>query len=345
MMPRAIGRRASLRALLRATAAVTAATAACVTPALLPARWALTARAADAYPSRPIRMIVPYAVGGGVDIVARTIGQALGERLGQPVVIDNKPGAGSNIGSDAVAKSSPDGYTLLMASPANAVNLSLYKKMPYDTRRDLAPVVLVGSVPSVLIVHPSIPAQTLAEFVALAKAKPGTLNFGSGGNGTSEHLTAEMFKAVAGIDLVHVPYKGGSAALNDLLGGQVSLMFVNQVLALPYIRSGKVRALAVADARRSSVLPDVPTFAEGGYPGFEVSVWWGLMAAAGTPAEIVGRLNREVNQALASADVRQQLDTLGARPIGGTPDAFAAFLVAEIARWQKAVQVSGAQVE
>ena len=261
----------------------------------------LTAAAqAQDYPNRPVRMIVPYTAGGGVDVVARLVSAELAKRLGQPIVVENKVGAGSNIGSDAAAKAAPDGYTLLMASPANAINMSLYRKMPYDTVRDLAPVALIGSVPSVLTINPALPAKTIQEFVALAKAKPGTLNYGSGGNGTSEHLAAEMFKAMAAINMVHVPYKGGAAAMTDVIGGQIDAMFSNQLGAMPHIKSGTLRVLGVADASRSPALPNTPTFAESGYPEFLVTVWWGVMTPAGTPKVVVERLNKEINAALAS---------------------------------------------
>jgi tripartite-type tricarboxylate transporter receptor subunit TctC len=298
--------------------------------------------AAQDYPNRPVRMVVPYAAGGGVDIVARAVSQELAKGIGQPVIVENRTGAGSNIGSDFVAKAAPDGYTLLMASPANAINMSLYRKMPYDTQRDLAPVALVGAVPSVLVVNPALPAKTVAELVALAKEKPGSLNYGSGGSGTSEHLSAEMFKSLAAIDLVHVPYKGGANAMTDVISGQLSLMFTNMLGAMPHIRSGKLKAIAIADSRRSPSLPEVPTFAEAGFKDFEVLVWWGVMAPARTPAPVVTYLNREIVAALGAPELRERLDGMGARIIGGTPEQFGAFVAAEIVRWTRAVQVSGA---
>jgi tripartite-type tricarboxylate transporter receptor subunit TctC len=301
--------------------------------------------AAQSYPVRPIRMIVPYAAGGGVDIVARTLAQELSKRLGQSVFVENKPGAGSNIGSDAVAKAAPDGYTLLMASPANAINAALYAKMPYNPSRDLAPIALVGSVPGVLIAHPSVAARNATELVALAKARPGALTYGTGGSGTSEHLSAEMFKSAAGVDLLHVPYKGGSAVLTDLIGGQISVMFVNQISAVPLVKSGKVRALAVASEKRSPALPEVATFIEQGFPDFRVSVWWGVMGPANTPKEIVARLNQEIVAALASAEMKERLEALTAQPIGGTPEQFAAFFADELVRWARVVQASGAKVD
>jgi tripartite-type tricarboxylate transporter receptor subunit TctC len=229
-----------------------------------------------------------------------------------------------------------------MASPANAINMSLYRKMPYDSQRDLAPVALVGAVPSVLTVNPAFPAKSIQEFVAIAKAKPGTINYGSGGNGTSEHLAAEMFKAMAGIDMVHVPYKGGAAAMTDVIGGQISCMFSNQLGAMPHIKGGKLRVLGVADTNRSAALPDTPTFAESGYPEFLVTVWWGVMAPAGTPKDVIERLNKDINASLATPELKKRLDDMGARVIGGTPEQFASFLSAEIARWARAVKDSGA---
>lgn len=300
--------------------------------------------AADAqqYPGKPLRMVVPYAAGGGVDIVARSVSQELSKRIGQPIVVENRTGAGSNIGSDHVAKAAPDGYTLLMASPANAINMSLYRTMPYDTLRDLVPVALVGAVPSVLVVNPSLPVKTVSELVALAKAKPGTLHYGSGGNGTSEHLSAEMFKAMVGVEIVHIPYKGGANAMTDVIGGQIAMMFSNMLGAMPHIRSGKLKAIAIADSRRSPSLPDVPTFAESGYKDYEVSVWWGVMAPAGTPPSVIALLNREIVASLGAAELRERLDGMGARIIGGTPEQFGAFIASEISRWARAVQTSGA---
>lgn len=297
---------------------------------------------AQSYPNRPLRMIVPYAAGGGVDIVARSVSHELSKRIGQPVVVENRTGAGSNIGSDYVAQAAADGYTLLMASPANAINMSLYKKMPYVTQRDLAPVALVGAVPSVLVANPALGVKTVVDIVALAMAKPGALNYGSGGNGTSEHLAAEMFRAMTNIEVVHVPYKGGANAMADVIGGQISMMFSNLLGVLPHIRNGKLRAIAIADSSRAPALPEVPTFAESGYKDYEVSVWWGVMVPAGTPVPVVAQLNREIVASLAAPDLKDRLDGMGARILGGTPERFGAFLDTEIARWSRAVQASGA---
>jgi tripartite-type tricarboxylate transporter receptor subunit TctC len=300
---------------------------------------------AQPYPSKPLRIIVPYAPGGGVDIVARTLGQELTRRLGQQIVIENKTGAGGNIGSDAVAKATPDGYTLLIASPANAVNPSLYSKMPFNPVRDLAPVALIAIVPAVLLASPALPVKSVKELIALAKAKPGTLNFGSGGSGTTEHLAGEMLNAQAGIDMLHVPYKGGAAVLPDLISGQISLFFVNQLFALPYVKAGTVKALGVASDERSPALPDVPTFAENGYADFRVSVWYGIMAPAATPKAIVAQLNREINAALASPEMKERLQTMSAKALPGTSADFAAFFADEMTRWARVVKASGAKAD
>jgi tripartite-type tricarboxylate transporter receptor subunit TctC len=299
----------------------------------------------QAYPAKPVRIIVPYAPGGAVDIVARAVAQELTKRLGQTVLVDNRTGAGGNIGSDAVAKSAPDGYTLLMASPANTINPSLYTKMPYEPMRDLVPIALIGSVPAVLIANRALPVQNVKELVVLAKARPGALIYGSGGSGSTEHLAGEMFKSVAHVDILHVPYKGGAQVMTDLLGGQIALMFVNQLAALPPVTAGRVKALAVASAERSEALPQVPTFAESGYPDLKVSVWWGVMGPAAMPKEIVAQLNREIVSALSSPEMKERLKTLSAKPIGGTPEEFARFFAEETTRWAKVVKASGARVD
>jgi tripartite-type tricarboxylate transporter receptor subunit TctC len=300
---------------------------------------------AQSYPAKPIRLIVPYAPGGAVDIIARATAQELTKRVGQQIIVDNRTGAGGNIGSDTVAKAPPDGYTLLMASPANTINSSLYTNMPYDPLRDLIPIALIGSVPSVLVANPSLPVQDIKQLIALAKAKPGALTYGSGGSGTTEHLAGEMFKSFAGIDLLHVPYKGGAQVMIDLMGGQVALMFSNQLGVLPHIKAGKLKALGVASAERSTALPDVPTFAEAGFPDFKVSVWWGVMAPAGMPKDVVNQLNREIVAGLASPEMKERLQTMSAQPIGGTPEQFAAFFAAETKRWAPIVKASGAKAD
>ncbi len=299
----------------------------------------------ETFATRPLRIIVPYAPGGGVDIVARTLGQELTSRLGQQIVIENKTGAGGNIGSDAVAKATPDGYTLLIASPANAINPSLYSKMPFNPVRDLTPVALIATVPAVLLVGPTLPVKNVKELIALAKAKRGTLNFGSGGSGTTEHLAGEMFNSQTGIDLTHVPYKGGAAVLPDLVSGQISLFFVNQTFALPYIKAGTVKALGVASDERSAALPDVPTLAEEGFADFRVSVWYGIMAPAATPKVVVAQLNREIVAALASPAMSERLLAMSLKPLPGTPQQFASFFADEMTRWARVVKTSGAKVD
>ena len=304
-----------------------------------------TAALAQTYPSKPLRIVVPYAPGGAVDIVARATAQELTKRLGQQVIVENRTGAGGNIGSEVVARSQPDGYTLLMASPANTINPSLYTKMPYDPARDLVPIALIGSVPTVLVVNRSLPAQNVKQLVALAKARPGALTYGSGGSGTTEHLAGEMFKTFAGVDMLHVPYKGGAQVMVDIISGQIALMFINQLGALPHVKARKVRALAVASAERSPALADVPTFVESGFADFKVSVWWGLMGPAGMPKEIVTLLNREVVAGLASSEMKERLQALSAQPIGDTPERFAALFADETARWARVVKASGARVD
>ena len=300
---------------------------------------------AQSYPAKPIRLVVPYAPGGGVDIIARATAQELAKRLGQQIIVDNRTGAGGNIGSDTVAKAPPDGYTLLMASPANTINSSLYANMPYDPLRDLIPIALIGSVPSVMVANPSLPVRDIKQLIALAKARPGALTYGSGGSGSTEHLAGEMFKSFAGVDLLHVPYKGGAQVMIDLMGGQVALMFSNQLGVLPHIKAGKLKALGVASAGRSTALPEVPTFAEAGFPAFTVSVWWGVMGPAAMPKEIVTQLNREIVAGLASPEMKERLQTMSAQPIGGTPEQFAAFFAAETKRWAPIVKASGAKAE
>ena len=300
---------------------------------------------AQPYPVKSVRLIVPYAPGGGVDIVARALGQELTKRMGQQFIVENKTGAGGNIGSDAVAKAAPDGYTLLIASPANAVNPSLYAKMPFNAVRDLMPVALIATVPAILLASPALPVKSVKELIALAKAKPGTLTFGSGGSGTTEHLAGEMLNSQTGIDLLHVPYKGGAAVLPDLISGQISVFFVNQLFALPYVKAGTVRALGLASDERSAALPDVPTFAEAGFADFRVAVWYGVMAPAGTPKETVSQLNREIVAALASAEMRERLLAMSAKPLPGTPEQFATFFADEMTRWARVVKTSGAKAD
>jgi len=317
-------------------------------------RWALgalfaciaTVASAQGYPTRTIRLVVPFPAGGTTDILAREVAQKLTEVLGQAVVVDNRPGAAGNIGSDLVAKSAPDGYTLLMGTVGtHAINPSLYSKMPYDHVKDFAPVVLVAGVPNVLVVNPALPVNSVSDLIKLAKDKPGQLNFASSGSGTSIHLSGELFKTMAGVDMTHVPYKGSSPALTDLIGGQVQIMFDNLPSALPQIKGGRLRAIAVTSLKRAPVLPDIPTINESGLPGFEASSWFGVLAPAGTPAAVVARINTEVNKWLQSADAREKLLGQGAEAAGGSPERFANHIRAESEKWAKVVKASGAKVD
>lgn len=301
----------------------------------------------QSYPSRPIRLVVPYPPGGPLDIMARAIGQKLTEAWSQPVVVDNRAGAGGNIGADLVAKSPADGYTLLMGAVAtHAINPTLYGKLPYDAVKDFAPLALVAQVPNILVVNPAVPARSVGELIELARARPGYLNFGSGSTGSTGHLAGELFKTMAGVQMVHIPYKGGAPAMADLLAGQVQLMFDNLANALPNVRAGRLRALAVTTLARSPAVPDLPTIAEAGLPGFDLTTWFGLMAPAGTAPEIVAKLNAEIVRALAAKDMRERLEKMGAEPpANNTPERFAAFIRAEAAKYAKVVKDSGARVE
>lgn len=299
---------------------------------------------AQSYPSKPIRMVVPFAAGGPTDVYARSVGQELSRILGQPVIVDNKPGAGGNLGADFVAKSAPDGYNIVLgAVGAFAVNMTLYPKMPYDVLRDFAPVSLIAIVPMMLVVNPALPVKTPRDLVELAKARPGQLTYGSAGNGTSVHMSTEMFKALTGIDMVHVPYKGVAPAMTDLIGGQLQLMFSDATSAIPHAKSGKVRPVAVT--KRIEVMPEIPTFAELGYAGYDPTVWYGVFAPAGTPRDIVVKLNGAIAKALQAPEVRERLISQGANPVSNSPEEFTAFVRDEIARWGKVVKASGARVD
>ena len=302
---------------------------------------------AQGYPSKPIRMVVPYPPGGPLDIMARAIGQKLAEAWGQPVVVENRAGAGGNIGADLVAKSPPDGYTLLMGAVAtHAINPTLYGHVPYDPVKDFLPVALVAQVPNILVVNPSVSAVTVKDLIELARARPGTLNFGSGSTGSTGHLAGELFNIMAGVKMVHSPYKGGAPAMADLLAGQVQLMFDNLANALPNVRAGRLRALAVTTLARSPALPELPTIAESGLPGFDLTTWFGVMAPAGTSPEIVARLNAEIVRDLNAKDMRERLEKMGAGvPANNTPEHFAAFIRDEAAKYAKVVRESGAKVE
>jgi len=295
--------------------------------------------AEEKWPAKPIKYIVPFPPGGTTDILARLIGAKLATALGQPVLVDNKPGAGGNIGSDFVAKSAPDGYTILGGTiSSHAINVSMYKQMPYDPVKDFQAVTLIGTNANVLIVDPKLAAKNVKELIAMAKAKPGSLSFASAGNGTSQHLSGELFKALAGLDMVHIPYKGSAPAISDVMGSQVPMMFDTTVVAAPHIKSGNVRALAVTSAKRVKGMETIPTMAEAGVPGYELVSWQGVFAPAGTPKDIVKRLQSEIVKILAMPDIRERLDALGVEPVGNTPEEFSAFQKAEIAKWAKVIK-------
>jgi len=296
---------------------------------------------AQAYPGKPIRIVVPYPAGGAVDIVARTVGQPLSESLKQPVLVDNRPGASANIGMELAAKSAPDGYVLLMASNGLATNMTLFPSLPFDGRRDFAPIARIGFAPLVIVVPAASPAKSLKDLIAMAKAEPGKLTYASAGNGSSGHLAGELLKSSAKIDVLHVPYKGGAPAITDLLGERISFMPINPVEVIAHIHSGRLRALAVGSDRRVPLLPDVPTVAEAGLPGYEATVWWGLVAPAGTPREVVGRLNADTNKALADAGIAGKLAEMGVVVSTGTPEQFAGFIQAQTELWSGVIRAAG----
>jgi tripartite-type tricarboxylate transporter receptor subunit TctC len=307
-------------------------------PALTRAAWAQT------YPARPVHVIAGFAAGGGVDITARLIGQWLSDRLGQTFVIENRPGAGGNIGTEVVANAAPDGYTLLLATVPNAVNATLYEKLNFNFIRDIAPIGGIIRVPQVVLVHPSVPAKTVPEFIAYAKANPGKVNMASAGNGSAPHMAGELFNVMAGVTLVHVPYRGQGPALTDLLGGQVQVLFATTPGTTDYIKTGKLRALAVTTAARAEVLPDVPTVGEY-VPGYEASQWYGLAAPRNTPPEIVDRLNKEINAALADPKMKARFADIGGEPLTGAPAAFGSLIAAETEKWGKVVRAAGLKPE
>lgn len=301
--------------------------------------------AAAGYPSKPVRFVVPFPAASATDVVARTVGQKLGEKWGQPVVIDNKPGAGGNLGSEIAAKAPNDGYTILFGTVANAISASLYSKLSYTFTRDFAPVTLVAKTPLVLVANKALPAANVQQLIAHAKARSEKIAFGSGGVGTSNHLAGEMFSTQTGSNMVHVPYKGTPGAYADLLADRVDVMFDNIVPAMPQIRSGQLKPIAVTSAKRASTLPDVPTVAESGLPGFEAVSWIGILVPTGTPQAIVDKLNQDMLAVLAMPDVRERLAATGAELAPGTPAAFDAFIKGEIGKWAKAVKASGAQAD
>jgi tripartite-type tricarboxylate transporter receptor subunit TctC len=305
---------------------------------------ALRGARADTYPARPIRLVVGFAPGGGNDITARLMAQWLSEHLGQPLVIENRPGAGTNVATEAVVNATPDGYTILFVSPTAAINATLYEKLNFNFIRDLTPIAGIMSIPNVMVVNPSVPAKTVPEFIAYAKANPGKVNVASPGVGTSVHLAAELFKMMTGVDMVHVAYKGSAPSLTDLLGGQVQVSFATMPASIEFIRSGRLRALAVTTATRSPVLPDVPTVGEF-VPGYEVSTWYGLCARAGTPAEAIAKINNEINAALADPTMKVRLADLGGIPIAGSPGDFGKLIADETEKWAKVIRRAGIRAE
>ena len=305
-----------------------------------------TSALAQAYPTKPVTIIVPFAAGGTTDILARIIGQALTAELGQSVVVDNRAGAGGNIGGQAAAKAAPDGHTLFMGTVGtHAINASLYKKMPFDPVKDFAPLTRVANVPNLLVANPAQPYKSVKDLIAYAKANPGKVNFGSSGNGSSIHLSGELFKSLAKVDMQHVPYKGSAPAVTDLLGNQIGIMFDNMPSAIQHVRSGKLAPLAVTTAKRSPELPNVPTIAEAGVPGYEATSWFGMFAPAGTPAPVLAKLNAAIVKLLAQPDVKKKINEQGAEVYSETPEQFAAFIQAESVKWGKVVKESGASLD
>jgi tripartite-type tricarboxylate transporter receptor subunit TctC len=298
---------------------------------------------AQEYPARPVKIIVPFAAGGPADVYARFLAQRLQGALGQPFVVDDRPGAGSIVGTDAVAKSAPDGYTLLVMSNTHTVNESLIPNKPFSLTRDFVPVAPINYSDLVMVVHPSVPAKTLAEFIALAKSQPGKLNYASSGPGTPYHMAAELFKSMAGVDIVHVPYRGSSGARTDILGGQVQMMFDAVTTMSEHVKAGQVRALGTSGKSRSSVLSDVPTIAEAGVPGYESTIWIGLIAPKGTPPAIVNRLNAEITKIVSRPEVRRDWATQGAVAMTMTPDEFGKYIAEDIVKWERIVRISGAK--
>ena len=302
--------------------------------------------AAQGYPAKPVKIIVAFSPGGSTDILARAVGQKLSERWGQPVVVENRVGAGGMIGADLVAKSAPDGYTLLMCSPQEvAVNHHVYPKVPYDPQRDLAPITLVAVMPLVIAVNPGVPAKNIADLVALAKAKPGTLGYATPGTASTQHLTGEILQAAAGIKLVHVPYKGAGQSIPDVIGGQVPVGVYGLLTISPQAKAGKLRILAVTTPKRSQIAPDVPTMAESGFPGFDTSLWFGMLAPAATPKGVIAKIHDDAVLALKLPDVAERIAGQGAAVIGGTPEEFAAFIAAEDAKYAKIIREAGVRLE
>ena len=303
------------------------------------------AHAQEPYPSKPLRLILPFPPGGGTDILGRLLADRLAANLGQPVVTENRGGAGGNVGAEAAARSAPDGYTIVLVAPSLAISPTLYSKLNYDPVKDFAPIGLVASVPNVMITHPSVPAQNLREFIALAKSKPGGMNFGSGGSGTSNHLAGELLNLAAGIKLVHVPYKGVNLAMNGVLAGEVHLAFIGIPVPAPHIKAGRLRALAVLARERSPILPEVPTAEEAGLGNFDVTTWYGILAPAGTPRPIITRLNAEFVKIMRAPEMKERLATMATDPLASTPEEFGAYIQSEIAKWGDVVRKAGLRAD
>ncbi len=313
--------------------------------AFLPTAWSDGAFA-QAFPSKPVKLVIPFPPGGSLDAVGRAIADKLTQMWGQSVVVDNKPGAGGNIGADFVAKSPPDGYTVVMgALSTHAVNPSLYPKMPYDAVKDFAPISLVAITPNVLVVNPNLPVNSVKDLIAYARANPGKLSFGSGSNGSAGHLAGELFKVDTGTDMVHIPFKGGAPALQALLAGDTQLMFDNLANSMQQVKAGKLKALAVTTERRSALVPDLPTMAESGVPGFDISTWFGIMAPAGTPPDVIAKWNTDLVKVLSSPDMRERMTAQGAEAAPDTPAEFSAFIARELAKYARIVKASGAKVD
>jgi tripartite-type tricarboxylate transporter receptor subunit TctC len=301
---------------------------------------------AQAFPSKPLRLIVPFAPGGTTDVLARIIAQKLSTSMGQSVIVDNRPGANGNIGTDVAAKSPGDGYTLVMSFDGTmAINPNIYKNMPFDPKKDLAPVANIAQVPLLIVVHPSLKANTIEEFIALVKASPGRINYSSAGHGSTGHLTGELLKARANIDMTHIPYKGGGQAMQDVLAGEIQMLITALPTAEPYLAGGRLRALAFTSAMRVARLPNVPTLAQSGFPGFDVTSWYGILAPASTPPDLVRKLNGEIVDALAQKDIQDRFSALGIEPVGGSPAQFAATINADMARWATVVKKAGIHIE
>lgn len=306
----------------------------------------VVAAMAQPYPAKPIRLIAPSTPGDAPDVIARLIALRLSPVLGQPIVVENRPGAGGVIGSEVAAKSAPDGYTLIMGNAgSHGINAAVYSKLPYDIQRDFAPISQVAIAPNIMVINPLIPAKSVAEFIAYAKSQPGKLSYASGGNGSSAHMSMELFKAMSGVDIQHVPYKGSSPALTDLMGGQVAVFIGNIPPTVPLVRAGKLRALAVTTKSRSTLMPELPTISEAGLSGYETVAWFGVLAPAGTPPEIVTRLSTEIGKIARSPEMRDKLVAMGAEPVGGTPEEFKAVIDSDIAKWKRLAQKESIKVD